>query len=715
VNRATKTMAFKRLKYFSILFCLLIFLQETHCYILHELEQEQSKTIKSDENGDHASKALRRIDEEEDQDDATLNDDATNDVELYHKESSSKRSLAAWVTAAKIGYTGLSGLTVVGGVATLGVAARLEDVGCCDSYDLCDDEPEFQRLYDLLGKKSKEIDQLFLEGENRLANAIELSRMCQKLYDSTTTFEFSSSILFDEIDSELENKFTNMSLEITNAISAGNATLEEFSELELKFAGVFLSPWDYVFHGLGFVFSMSYPFMAKAQYMKIKVWAQEYQVQQLSIPKPVVATTNTANPNHNPLVASKGVAKVNGFTNFQIKNHITWTNVGKFCLFLVAAAGIAMTAYGIYAMFDSCKSAEKTASDYLVKVKAAHIDADELLINATVFYNETHASYDDMYATLTEVGFLDYCNNVAQLLGNASVQTQDVIDAREGVEEYIKDALNPDLNVHEFYNLTKKLLVGFNGVTHQMFCLTKKVEEYYKGRLDCSNGEYALEDLYYNMSTRNYETINCTDTGYWSWEDFKVNIEADMIRTGKQIDCILNDYKLQLGVCDAWYTGSNHEYTITAVQEDYFISVCPPGDGSGEQIKNTICNNKYEGKDKATVVQLNFKYLSSDVTEAFDQCPFKLLTDNDIATICLLKAGGNSIDKVKSYYEYNDAADVTTAYDECPDIVWDALDLFALCMLQAGSIARDSDPAVALDETYGKEVVDQKLLDHKCE
>lgn len=69
------------------------------------------------------------------------------------------------VTFAKWGYTGLAALTVLGSIGSVGVAARLAQEGCCDSYDLCDDVPEFNKLYAELKNTSKEIDRIFLEGK----------------------------------------------------------------------------------------------------------------------------------------------------------------------------------------------------------------------------------------------------------------------------------------------------------------------------------------------------------------------------------------------------------------------------------------------------------------------------------------------------------------------------------------------------------------------
>jgi len=155
-----------------------------------------------------------------------------------------------------------------------------------------------------------------------------------------------------------------------------------------------------------------------------------------------------------------------------------------------------------------------------------------------------------------------------------------------------------------------------------MYCLTRKIE-YYEASCKCSEGLATLEVLFNNMTHLSFETQNCTASGYSTWEDFKLNVEANMIRTGKQTDCLLNDYKVQLDVCNSWYTGSAHEYTLTAEYEDYFISVCPPGDGTSLQVTDSVCQNKYEGKDEATVVRAFYKYLSSDISNTFNQCPPK--------------------------------------------------------------------------------------------
>lgn len=115
------------------------------------------------------------------------------------------------------------------------------------------------------------------------------------------------------------------------------------------------------------------------------------------------------------------------------------------------------------------------------------------------------------------------------------MQPDDVVEARLGIEEYIADANNSALSVHEFYNLTKKLLPGFEAGTIQMYCLTIQLEEIAYANAQCAIGRDSLETLYSEMEAQNTTQVgqaDCTDKVHISLEDFKSEIGKEMLRTG---------------------------------------------------------------------------------------------------------------------------------------------------------------------------------------
>jgi len=452
----------------------------------------------------------------------------------------------------------------------------------------------------------------------------------------------------------------------------------------------------------GVIMTLGYPFYKASTHMKSKRAAQA-----LALDKKLAVTGKP-----NPLF--KGSKLIKGSATSITKSTFTFKGVMSGLSGLMSIVGIAGAVWDIVKKFEQCAQAETDSYKAVKDLKVAKTNADQLWTNATNLKKDAYDNYNDVKKILIDEGFLLYCNDVAQLLGNASEQTDDVIEARLNVEEYIKRASNPDVSTHEFYNLTTKLVSGFNNVNHQMYCLSRKIEGIMMANSECASGSDALETLYKKATSKSFENVNCTLSGYLTYHDFKGYIEKEMIRTGLQTDCILNNKNLKLRVCNSWYTGTVNNFGITAKQEDYFISVCPAGDGTGPQITSLLCYNKHEGMDEATVVKTYYKYNSREIRSEYKKCPYKELSDNTVDLVCLMKKSRSSLTTVLTFFVPYYPALIESTYKSCPTPTWQYSDFQIMCFaFNMKSNPRDSTKAYEdmlkeLDGTYGAKEVDRK-------
>jgi len=711
---------FKFLRRFAVLFSLLSLFQLVHPLVIKQLEKDAkirqtendlyNDAFKNLKNGntknvlqdgskvdvlqqhDIFDDEWKNLEEEEEED----NKVTSTALQVQDEDNGQSEKRSALVLASRV----LFGLTILSMSVSLTADIIFYIDKCCSNWDVCKNNIEFQDTFKEIQLKTDWVDNNFTIAENLMAEAEALNDLGSELWTRVLYFDEFSEKLFTSLDTNVVAAFNNASNDIEQELIATNLTLYSYQDVTFTFSSVFDTMEGTMFRlgAVGLYGIVLAVVLVRKIYVNNKV---------KTIYKPKVSRVYKA---HSTTIWAKSIRFV-------------FRNIARIAVAangLLTAVLIAYDIWGIYQSFKQCDDLTKASQDALDLIRVERDTTNTLLANTTEILANATETYEEVKDQLTSDDLVEFAYEVKYLAGNATNQTDQIIQAQSDIEEYLDGyaaaALNSDHTV--LYKLVQKLSDGFSNVTYKISCLTKKVNSLNYAVSECQIGADTLENLFIKVQLQQYEDLaECVDNGYISWESVEYYVQETMTATGYQTDCILNNDDKKALVCGKWYAESLPDSTeaasisLTDDQVDYFIRLCPPSDLS-PTIESSICTYRYGGKTSDEMVTLYYRYNSTQITTEYAICPLQDVTDTIAGLICYDRFEADtrlSLDEVLLAYSTYDQTQVEDVYNGCTVSDFDKAQL---CLFYGYGFTRETGAAfyATYDDKYGSDVVDAVLL-----
>ena len=129
---------------------------------------------------------------------------------------------------------------------------------------------------------------------------------------------------------------------------------------------------------------------------------------------------------------------------------------------------------------------------------------------------------------------LGFAEEIKNLAGNASTQTDSLETAQQYIQDYI-DGIGT-AGIDETRILTQKFIDGCLYVTFKLSCLTKKLDSFNYATDECAIGSANITELYDKIQKPSVgDAKGCVDNGYIQFKNFSDYVNLTMIELGKSI------------------------------------------------------------------------------------------------------------------------------------------------------------------------------------
>ena len=324
-----------------------------------------------------------------------------------------------------------------------------------------------------------------------------------------------------------------------------------------------------------------------------------------------------------------------------------------------------------------------------------------------------------MKGNLTNDDFLNFTAEVVELGKNALNQSDDLVSATNDVQIYvnqIKTATDEQTD-----QLNKLLISALAKINFRLDCVRSKLSIISTLALNCARGTNDFDALFADAKNAEEKEVveSCIQNNFMTKPEIRNITEENMLLQNKQVICIRNSQGKQDFACSQWYldidnsTIASQVGGATLADVEYFISICLPGAVRDIQ-KTAICSEKQNFASPAEVIEMFWKFNTTQVQNSYDSCPLTQVQKDDI---CTRKQNLFTVEDIQKIYMYYPAVNVSAVFDSCQSFANlddSPADKIIMCNLQNTPGLEYGNPVSAVFwdtyiEVYGTEQIEAHI------
>jgi len=407
-------------------------------------------------------------------------------------------------------------------------------------------------------------------------------------------------------------------------------------------------------------------------------------------------------------------------------NKARWTTAKKwisgFGKSAIVGLFLAYEVFNMYKFVKECEKKEKKSEEMISTLQESRKNVTILRSNMTVLKTKIEGNYTIILQELQRYKFHQYVIEVQNTSSNAQHQNETNTLAESGLQSFLdginSTIINGDIKYAKVTQLVDQLLDAFRNVSYSLDCYQRKLSVIVQITDDCAAGHSTYQQLWEKVKKLEGSVLKkcIVNEKYLSKSEVKGIVRSLMVVRKKSKICIRNNKGKLDRVCGNWLSGMSNvdnkdnvgQVTLDDIQ--YFIKLCPPSDTT-PAIKTSTCTKKSEGTSLREVKILFYKFNFNQIESVYTGCQ---LSSIQKSIICSRRESGYNVTYCQKKYNLYKAGYVSAIYKAC-NLVINPSNGATICFYSKMGKTTDANHGFfgRYRKIYGVEKV-QAYIDKKC-